>query len=124
MVGYGDVSNFQQLWPWISVEGDPDIPKLHPTRLFPTYAIWSQFRRWSSMWHHEDHDPGPCEDGQDAWVCALRDGVTVAECNQEAQALSHAIHSFWGATVSVFWERIEDESRPSIVRVPICSAGG
>ena len=117
VVGY--TSNFHQ--PWVWVEGDPDI---YPRQLLPTGEMWSMFGHWSLMWDSRHYDLGQCISRKDSSVFVLLDDVTVSECNREVEDLSRAIHNFWGSAVSVFWERIEEISRSSVVRIQVSSFRG
>lgn len=117
VVGY--MTNFHQPWVWI--DNDPDVL---PRQLLPTGAMWSQFGDWSLMWGSQHYDLGPCMYRRDAGNFNLLSTVTIAECNQAVQTLSHAVQQFWGPSANVFWDRMEDGAQPRVVRAPISAMGG
>lgn len=106
--------------PWVWVEGSSDI---YPRQLLPTGFMWSVFSCWSLMWDSQHYDLGQCLYRRDSSAFALRNDVSITECNQEAEQLAQEIQRYWGTDGEVVWDRIDDESGLTSKRLKASSSG-
>jgi len=116
VVGY--TNEFHQPWVWVE-----DFPDIYPRQLLPTGAMWSSFGAWSLMWDSLHFEYGQCIYRKDSAAYALREDVTVSECNRKAEEIASEIQRYWGGSINVAWDKVEEESRINFSRLQAGDVG-